>query len=104
MAIQTKANPTPLALGTLYSTLQLKVFKVTPTTALTGASLSSTLQRVAEEFGTTAALFQAKSDGTSFVFIGDGHALDTDIVDRRVERVLGETVTTAELSSFYSIS
>lgn len=104
MAVQTKANPTPLALNTLYSTLQLKAFKVTPTTALTEASLTSTLQRVAEEFGTTAAMFQAKSDGTSFVFIGDGHALDVDIVDRRVERVLGETVTSVQLTSIYGIA
>ena len=104
MATQTKVNPNPIARGTLYSTLQLKAFKVVPTTALVSTTLADTSTRLAEEFGTTAALFQIKSDGTSMIIIGDGHALDADIVDVRATAVLGESVTVTELTSLYGLA
>jgi len=128
-----KANPAYIAKGTLYSTLQLKVFKIaysTITDVDTGQSdhtapgtysdgLYSKATSLAQEFGTTGALFQVKSDGTSMIFVGDGHALDIDIVAVRADKALGgagtltgtvpgsgttSTVTVTQLSSLYGIS
>ena len=98
MAGFTKVNPVGgITLGTLYSTLQLKVFETVFATPVTGGldTYNTTVlgDLVAQEFGTTGALFQFKSDGAKMVFIGDGHALDADIVKRRVENVVGTTVT-----------
>jgi hypothetical protein len=74
----------------LYSTLQLKVFKIVTVvneeTALT-TDINGQIEQLSREFGTTAALFEA--DGEEFIFIGDAHALDVNIVARRADRVLG---------------
>jgi hypothetical protein len=121
-----KANPAYIAKGTLYSTLQLKVFKIAvsgitdtdagqsdhtaPGTYSDGFYSKAT--SLAQEFGTTAALFQVKSDGSSMIFVGDGHALDIDIVAVRADKVLGgagtltgagttSTVTVTQLTSLY---
>jgi len=124
-----KANPAYIAKGTLYSTLQLKVFKIaysTITDVDTGQSdhtapgtysdgLYSKATSLAQEFGTTGALFQVKSDGTSMIFVGDGHALDVDIVAVRADKALGgagtltgsgttSTVTVTQLTSLYGVS
>jgi len=124
-----KANPAYIAKGTLYSTLQLKVFKIaysTITDVDSGQSdhtapgtysdgLYSKATSLAQEFGTTGALFQVKSDGTSMIFVGDGHALDIDIVAVRADKALGgagtltgsgttSTVTVTQLTSLYGVS
>jgi hypothetical protein len=124
-----KANPAYIAKGTLYSTLQLKVFKIAYSTITDVDSgqtdhtapgtysdgLYSKATSLAQEFGTTGALFQVKSDGTSMVFVGDGHALDIDIVAVRADKALGgagtltgsgttSTVTVTQLTSLYGIS
>ena len=124
-----KANPAYIAKGTLYSTLQLKVFQITYSTITdvdSGQSnhsapgtysdgLYSKATSLAQEFGTTGALFQVKSDGTSMVFVGDGHALDIDIVAVRADKALGgagtltgsgttSTVTVTQLTSLYGIA
>ena len=103
MAAYTRVNGTAFVRGTLYDTLQVRGFKITPTTALT-AGLNGTIAAVAEEFGTTGLLFQAKSDGTSFVLIGDAHALDAATIDVRVTNVLGESCTVAAITSLYGIA
>jgi len=124
-----KANPAYIAKGTLYSTLQLKVFKIAvsgitdvdagqtdhtaPGTYSDG--LYSKATSLAQEFGTTGALFQVKADGSSMIFVGDGHALDIDIVAVRADKALGNagtltgsgttsTVTVTQLSSLYNIT
>jgi hypothetical protein len=95
MAEVTRVNPALTQnsgrnIDVLYSTLQLKVFKIVTTvneeSALT-TSVEGQIEALAREFGTTAALFEA--DGEEFIFIGDGHALDIDIVAIRASRVLG---------------
>jgi hypothetical protein len=96
-------NGDSITRGTLFSTLQLKAFKVTPTTALTEGR-DGTAAQVARELGTTAMLFQVKSDGTSMVVIGDGHAVDAAVIKARVDLVLGEASTVAELTSLYGIA
>jgi hypothetical protein len=103
MSATTRVNGVAFARGTLYDTLQVRAWKITPTTALT-AGLTGTIAAVAEEFGTTGALFQSKSDGTSFVLIGDSHALDADTIDARVTNVLGESCTVAALTSLYGLT
>jgi hypothetical protein len=121
-----KANPAPIGRGQLYSTLQLKAFQITvksppitlvdsPTTY--SAGLYSQATSLAQEFGTTSALFELKPDSTynSCVFVGDGHALDADIVAIRADKVLGGTgvltsagntalVAVAQLTSLYGIT
>ena len=113
MSATTRVNGVQFARGTLYETLQIRAWKVTPTTALTAdtqpggagtAIVRGTISRLAEEFGTTGVLFQAKSDGTSFVLIGDSHALDADTIDVRATNVLGEAVTVAAITDLYGIA
>jgi hypothetical protein len=103
MAGFTRVNGLGHALGTLYDTLQVRAFKITPTTALT-AGIGGTAEALMQEFGTTGALAQVKSDGTSMILIGDAHALSADTIDVRATQILGESVTVAALTSFYSIS
>ena len=119
-----KANPAPIGRNQLYSTLQLKAFKITvkspPITLVDAddptysAGLYSQATSLAQDFGTTSALFELKSTSTynSCIFVGDGHALDADIVARRADKVLGGTgdfvgagetalVTVVQLTSLY---
>jgi hypothetical protein len=103
MAASTRVNGTNFARGTLYDTLQIRAWLITPTTALT-AGIDGTINAVAQEFGTTGVLFQAKSDGTKFVLIGDSHALDADTIDVRVTNVLGESCTVAAITSLFGIA
>jgi hypothetical protein len=106
MASQTKVNPAKIALGTLYSTLQLKAFLINPDATITSVDLAGQATRLAEEFGTTGALFQVKSDGASMIIIGDGHALDADTLAIRAANVLGvpvAEVTVTELTSLYGV-
>jgi hypothetical protein len=101
-----RANPAPIAAGTLYSTLQLKAFLINPDAAITATSLTDIATRLAEEFGTTGALFQVKSDGGSIIVIGDGHALDADIVKSRAAHLLNvaaSAVTVTQLTSLYGV-
>ena len=103
MSASTKVNGTAFARGTLYETLQVRAWLITPTTALT-AGLNGTINAVAQEFGTTGILFQAKSDGTNFVLVGDSHALTAETIDVRVTNVLGESCTVAAITSLYGIA
>ena len=103
MTTSTKVNGTAFARGTLYETLQIRAWKITPTTALT-AGIDGTINAVAQEFGTTGILFQSKSDGTNFILIGDSHALDADSIDVRVTKVLGESCAVAALTSLYGVA
>ena len=94
----TKVNPVGgIVLGTLYSTLQLKGFEIVFAAPVTGGldTFNTTVlgDLVAQEFGTTGAMFQFKADGTKLVIIGDGHALDAAAVEVRIEHLLGVAVT-----------
>ena len=108
MAGFTKVNPVGgIELGKLYSTLQLKAFKLEFTTALVGGldtfDSTKTADLIAQEFGTTGALFEVKSNGKVMVVIGDGHALDAEIVARRAGNVVSEEVTVTELTSLFGL-
>ena len=98
MAAVNKRNQTLYARGTLYETAQVRAWKVALETALTASTVDGagvvtrgTIADVAEELGTTAMLFQPSADGTTFIIVGDSHALDVDTIARRADRVLGGT-------------
>jgi hypothetical protein len=112
MATVNKRNQTLYARGTLYETAQVRAWKLEFDTALTASTVDGagvvtrgTIADVAEEFGTTAMLFQPSADGTTMVIVGDSHALDAAIIKRRAEHVLASnTVTVAAITSFIGIT
>ena len=104
----TKVNPVGgIALATLYSTLQLKAFKLVFTTPLVAGldtyNTHKTADLVAQEFGTTGAMFEIAAAGREMIIIGDGHALDADVVADRAGNVVGEAVTVTELTSLFGL-
>jgi hypothetical protein len=88
MSATTRVNGLGHARDVLYSTLQLKVFKIVldndETNLTTG--IGGIVEQLAQEFGTTSALFEA--DAETVIFIGDGHALDIDVVASRAGHVV----------------
>jgi len=99
MASVSKVNSALIARGDWVSTLQLQLFKLVIPTAYAATSdtqaggagtaiTEGTARRVAEEIGTTAALFEIASDGEEIVVVGDGHALDINAIATRVGRIL----------------
>jgi hypothetical protein len=122
MAEFDKVNSDLIIRGEFYSTLQLKLFKIVTTTAVTSDTqdgttrviTEGTARLVAQELGTTAALFEIAADGEEIVFVGDGHALDINSIARRVDVIVGGTgiltgagttaiVTVTEPESFASL-
>jgi len=125
MADVSKVNSTLITRGEFYSTLQLKLLKIVidNSVALTSdtqaggegtAITEGTARKVAQDLGTTGALFEIAADGEEMVIVGDGHALDVDTVARRVDLILGGTgvltntgvtalVTVTEPESFGSL-
>ena len=101
MATVAKVHSEVLVDGTLYSTLQLKLFKLEFTSALTedtqaggaGTAITEgTFRKVMEEIGTTAMLFELHDDNKqSLIVVGDGHALDVDTLATRVGRIIDAT-------------
>jgi|LauGreDrversion4_2_1035121.scaffolds.fasta_scaffold12065_4 hypothetical protein len=93
MSATTRVNGLGHARDVLYSTLQLKVFKIVvdneETNLTTG--IGGQVEKLAQEFGTTAALLEA--DAETVIFIGDGHALDIDTVAIRAANALGVSST-----------
>lgn len=88
MSATTRVNGLGHVRDVLYSTLQLKVFKIVidneETNLTTG--IGGQVETLFQEFGTTGALMEA--DAETIIFIGDGHALDIDTVALRAHRVL----------------
>jgi len=88
MSATTRVNGLGHLRDVLYSSLQLKVFKIVIDNEETNLStgIGGQVEALAQEFGTTGALIEA--DGETIIFIGDGHALDLDIVALRAHKVL----------------
>jgi len=96
MALVTRTNPTAVALGTIQSTLQLKIFEGVLSGSGTASAINAaTASFLSDEIGTTAALQQWKSNGLKLTFVGDGHALDVDAVAIRLGRQIGTGSRTA---------
>ena len=90
MAIQTKVNPTAVALGTVQKTFQHTVFKYVLSGSDGAVALNATTATpVTDEIGTTSAVFQVKSDGLAIITYGDNHSLDIDVLALRVGRIIG---------------
>ncbi len=89
MAAYTRVNGLGHVRDVLYSTLQLKVFKIVVDNEETNLStgIGGQVESLMQEFGTTGALMEA--DAETVIFIGDGHALDINTVAIRASRVLG---------------
>ena len=103
MASVTRVNPTAVALGTLQSTLQLKIFEA----VLSGANdatarTAATAAFFTDEIGTTGALMQWKANGLKLTFVGDGHALDIDTVAIRLGRILDTSAGSLTSSGVYT--
>lgn len=96
MATLSKYNSDVLVNDTLYSTLQLKLFALEFASALTedsqagdGVITEGTFRKVAQEMGTTGAMFELHGDDDStMIVIGDGHALDIDVVAQRAGSII----------------
>lgn len=90
MAIQTKVNPTDVALGVVQKTFQHTVFKYVLSGSDGAVALTAATARpVTDEIGTTSAVFQVKSDGLAIITYGDNHSLDIDVLAIRVGRIIG---------------
>jgi hypothetical protein len=118
MSATTRVNPTAVTLGTLQSTLQLKIFEA----VLSGSGTASALNAAGaagftDEMGTTGALMQWKSNGLKLTIVGDGHALNVDTIAQRLGNIVGagtvsggvwtftdaSTLTVTEKTSFASL-
>lgn len=95
MAAFARTNPTAVALGVLQSTFAQKIFKVVLSGTGGAVRTAATATLLTDEIGTTATLMQVKADGSELAFIGDGHALDVDIVAIRLGRIVGAGSLTA---------
>jgi hypothetical protein len=75
--------------NTLYDHLQIRAWKITKASGNFTFGIGSTAEALAQEFGTTGALIEF--DTNSVIFVGDSHALDSNIIARRADRALGGT-------------
>ena len=91
MATFTRVNPNPTTtVDTLYDTLQIRAWRIEASGVdLQSAVVNGKMERLAQEFGTTGAMIEFDDD--AFIVIGDSHALNSNIIARRADRVLGGT-------------
>ncbi len=91
MAAYTRVNPNPTTtVDVLYDTLQIRAWRVeAPGVDLESGTIGGKMERLAQEFGTTGAIIEFDAD--AFVVIGDSHALNSNIIARRADKVLGGT-------------
>lgn len=91
MAAFTRVNPNPTTtVDVLYDTLQIRAWRIeAPGVDLESGVIGGKMERLAQEFGTTGAIVEFDAD--AFVLIGDSHALSSNIIARRADRVLGGT-------------
>ena len=114
MSASTRVNGIGHAVDTLYSTLQIRGFKIIVDTVTLTFGIGGLAEALAQEFGTTGALIEF--DGTTkMVVIGDAHALDINTVAKRASNVLGgdgvidsagvaEFVTVTAVTTLFGIS
>jgi hypothetical protein len=97
MAAQSKYNSDLIALSTLYSTAQMKLFKIVLETAATADSQDGTTQVITE--GTARKMLNALSpimaefaaDGEELVVVMDGHANDVTSIAARLGHIIEAT-------------
>ena len=74
MATFTRVNGTGHVADVIYDNLQLRAWRI---------------EALAQEFGTTGAIQEIDAD--TMILIGDSHALNSNIIARRADRVVGGT-------------
>lgn len=91
MAAYTRVNPNPTTtVDVLYDTLQIRAWRVEAAGVdLESGTIGGKMERLAQEFGTTGAILEFDAD--TFIVIGDSHALSSNIIAKRADRVLGGT-------------
>ena len=83
-----RVNGLGQAHGALYSTLQLKAFVISAGASLADqGGIGGAIEAIAQEFGTTSMLFQSAGTAGKIIFVGDGHALDADVVQSRIRHI-----------------
>lgn len=89
MAGITRVNGLGQAADVLYDTLQVRGFRIEAPGVDLGTGIGSKIEKLMQEFGTTGMLLEVDAD--TLIMIGDAHALNSDIVAKRADRVLGGT-------------
>ncbi len=91
MASFTRVNPNPTTtVDTLYDTLQVRAWRIEAAGVdLESGVIGGKMERLAQEFGTTGAIVEFDAD--TMLVIGDSHALSSNIIAKRADRVLGGT-------------
>lgn len=72
-----------------YSTLQVRGFRIEASGVDLGTGIGSKIEKLMQEFGTTGMIMEVDAD--TLVMIGDAHALNSDIIAKRADKVLGGT-------------
>jgi hypothetical protein len=88
MAAYTRVNGLGHAVDVAYDTLQIRGYRVEVPAGLT-FGIGGTAEALAQEFGTTGAVIEFDVD-TMFI-IGDAHALTSNIIAKRADKVVGGT-------------
>ena len=73
-----------------YDTLQIRGWRVEASGVdLQSGVIAGKMERLAQEFGTTGAIIEFDAD--TMIIIGDSHALNSDIIAKRADIILGGT-------------
>jgi len=88
MATFTRVNGTGHVADVIYDTLQIRAWRIEVPGGLT-SGIGGTMEALQQEFGTTGAIQEIDAD--TLVLIGDSHALNSNIIARRADRVVGGT-------------
>jgi hypothetical protein len=88
MATFTRVNGTGHVADVIYDYLQIRAWRIEVPGGLT-SGIGGTMEALAQEFGTTGALQEIDAD--TLILIGDSHALNSNIIARRADKVMGGT-------------
>ena len=87
MAAFTRLTPNPTtAADVIYDTLQIRAWRIEVPGGLT-SGIGGTMEALAQEFGTTGAIQEIDVD--TMLLIGDSHALTSNIIAKRADKVVG---------------
>lgn len=89
MAEYARVNGLGQVADVLYDTLQIRAWRIEAAGVDLGSGIGSKIEKLMQEFGTTGALMEVDAD--TIIVIGDSHALSSNIIARRADKVLGGT-------------
>lgn len=88
MATFTRVNGTGHVADVIYDYLQIRAWRIEVPGGLT-SGIGGTMEALAQEFGTTGAIQEIDAD--TLLLIGDSHALNSNIIAKRADKVMGGT-------------